>query len=289
MHADSPISGALVCWGNAWLTGHLGLDEAVDRVERSAGPSLVCAVGTPPPWQDPESAPSSRSGEGGGNPSPGHGASPARRGAADPAGPNGGMPAEMPLRRFLAELKIAGLRAFRLALPVAGDPLGLTGPPSFNSAAIEAGEAAIAVLPRGCVGLIPSQDRRGSSYVGVLWSALEAAPAAPDVPSLAEAEHALTMAMHTATETLASVEGPRQAHPGTALKTADGTLAPGYPARAHRVAALSARLSSVLRLADERGLTSAQVSARGDALRDLDRAVRRARVAAHHAILDPTL
>ncbi|GAA3423396.1 hypothetical protein ACWDTT_38070 [Streptosporangium sandarakinum] len=237
MHPDSQISATLVCWGNAWLTGQVGLDEAVDRVERRGGPQLV-ATGT---------------------------------------GDTG-------LRGFLADLRMDGMKSLRLALPVPGDPLGLTGPPPFNSAAIEAGQAAIAVFPDRCVGLVPASDRRGSSYAGVRWSALAASANAPDVPSLAEAEHALTMAMRTATDTLLGLGGPTQGHPRP--RDADDGLAPGYPARAHRVAALAARLAAVLRVADDRGLTSGQIAARGAALRDLDRAVRRARVAAHHAITE---
>ncbi|GAA4235494.1 hypothetical protein FHR32_003216 [Streptosporangium album] len=237
MHPDSPISATLVCWGNAWLTGQAGLDEAVDRVERLAGPQLV-------------------------------------------AGETG----DLPLRAFLADLRVEGMRSLRLALPVPGDPLGLTGPPPFNSAAIEAGQAAIAVLPSRCLGLVPMRDRRGSSYAGVRWSVLEAGTSAPDVPSLAEAEHTLTLTMRSATDALLGVEGPAQGH--RRVSAVDDGLAPGYPARAHRVAALAARLSAVLRIADDRGLTSAQLTTRSDALRDLDRAVRRARVAAHHAITE---
>jgi hypothetical protein len=66
-----------------------------------------------------------------------------------------------------------------------------------------------------------------------------------------------------------------------------GGLAPGYPGRAHRVSALAERLGAALRLAGERGLTSGEIAARNAALRDLDRAVRRAMIAAHHAILEP--
>jgi hypothetical protein len=50
----------------------------------------------------------------------------------------------------------------RLALPVPGDPLGLGGPPAFNLAAIEAGEAVVA----GTVGLVPEVDART-----VVWRA----------------------------------------------------------------------------------------------------------------------
>ncbi|WP_214409987.1 hypothetical protein [Sphaerisporangium fuscum] len=237
MHPDSPISATLVAWGNAWLAGHVGLDEAVDRLERAAGPQVVSSEVT-----------------------------------------------ETPLRGFLADLRVEGLTALRLALPSTGDPLGLTGPPPFTIAAVDAGQAATAVLPDRCLGLVPSPDRRGSSYSGIRWTAMPADPTPPDVPGLAEAEHALTIAMRAATDALLSVEGPVAGQP--AIRTTDDGLAPGYPARAHRVAALTARLASVLRLAGERGLTSGQVAVRAAALRDLDRAVRRARVAAHNALIE---
>jgi hypothetical protein len=90
--------------------------------------------------------------------------------------------------------------------------------------------------------------------------------------------------MRAATDALLGVEGPAQGH--RRVKIVSDGLAPGYPARAHRVAALAARLDAVLRVADDRGLTSGQITARDHALRDLDRAVRRARVAAHHAITE---
>ncbi|MDH2426743.1 hypothetical protein [Sphaerisporangium sp. TRM90804] len=238
MHPDSPISATLVAWGNAWLAGHVGLDEAVDRLERAAGPQVVSTEVT-----------------------------------------------ETPLRGFLADLRVEGMTALRLALPAAGDPLGLTGPAPFTVAAVDAGQAATAVLSGRCLGLIPGPDRRGSSYSGIRWAAMPASATPPDVPSLAEAEHALTMSMRAATDALLSVEGPGRAQPS--LNAADDGLAPGYPARAHRVAALTARLASVLRVADERGLTSGQVAVRREAFLDLDRAVRRARVAAHNAITEP--
>ncbi|WP_449061035.1 hypothetical protein [Planomonospora algeriensis] len=139
MHPDSPISATLVCWGNAWLAGQTGLDQAADRVERQAGPQLV----------------------------------------ATPGG-------DVPLRIVLADLRGDGLAALRLALPAAGDPLGLTGPAPFTSAAVDAGQAVTAVLPGRCLGLVPAPDRRGSSYSGVRWSVFEASTAVPDVPSLAE-------------------------------------------------------------------------------------------------------
>ncbi|MEV5412462.1 hypothetical protein AB0K60_26965 [Thermopolyspora sp. NPDC052614] len=255
MCSDSPISATLVAWGNAWLGGHVGLDEAVDRVERAGGPQLVATAAPAADHRHDPSAP------------------PPVPGVAPPG-------AEVPLRAFLAELRPHGLRALRLALPVPGDPLGLTGPAAFNAGAIDAGEAAIAELADGCVGLIPAPDVRGSSYAGVRWSAMTAAVAVPDLPTLGEAERELHEAMRSATEALSSVHGPAGERP--TLRHGEG-LAPGYPPRAHRVAALCSRLAAILDAADDRGLTAGQIAARSQALRDLDRAVRRARLACHHA------
>ncbi len=190
-----------------------------------------------------------------------------------------------PLRKYLANLRSEGLREFRLALPAPGDPLGLSGPPPFNAAALDAGQAVIAVLADRNLGLVPRPDRRGSSYVGVLLEVHDAGPVRHDLPSLAEAERELSDAMRSATEALTSVEGPAQSRPEGVAR--GGELAPGYPGRAHRVSTLATRLGSVLRLADDRGLTSGQLAVRDAALRELDRAVRRALVAAHHAIFEP--
>ncbi|WUH99216.1 hypothetical protein OHR68_37850 [Spirillospora sp. NBC_00431] len=242
---------ALVAWGNAWLTGHVGLDEAVDAVEKSAGPQIL-----------------------------------------------GGEPAEVTLRRGLGDLRVGGMAALRLALPEPGDPLGLTGPPSLNRAAIDAGAAVVAVLGDRAIGLVPAEDRRGSSYVGVRWTTHDAAPGPPDVPPLADADRQLTLAMRDATEALLTVDDHAGAPPEitdalAALRDpdrGDHPLAPGYPPRAHRVAALAGRLSLVVDLArqmDDGGLTADQTRRRGEALRLLDGAVRRALVAACNSAFDP--
>ncbi|WP_141956091.1 hypothetical protein [Actinoallomurus bryophytorum] len=248
-------SAALVAWGNAWLTGHVGLDEAVDVVERLDGPHVAA-----------------------------------------------GLPAEsgdMPLRGALAALRVAGLSALRLALPAPGDPLGLTGPPAFNTAAIEAEEAVLLTIRDQTFGLIPTEDRRGSSYVGTRWTMHETRSAVADTPLLPEADHRLTVAVREATESLMSVDGtlewrPEIAEALGALRDSHhheqvGGLAPGYPARAHRVAALAGRLAVVVDLArgtEGATLSAAQVRHRAEALRDLDHAVRRAQVAACNSVLD---
>ena len=264
---DGPVGDAadaataLVAWGNAWLTGHVGLDEGVDAAERVAGPQIVSDLT-----------------------------------AAAPAG--GPAPGEVPLRRALGELRVSGLSGLRLALPAPGDPLGLTGPPEFNRAAIEAGAAVVAVLSDRTVGLVPCEDRRGSSYVGVRWQAWTVPSGTPDVPPLPDADRQLTLAMRDATEVLLTVDDVGGVPPEIADALADlrdperggHPLAPGYPQRAHRVAALAGRLALVVELArrlDGRGLTAEQTRRRGEALRMLDRAVRRARVAACNSAFDP--
>jgi hypothetical protein len=246
------VATALVAWGNAWLTGHVGLDEAVDAVEKIAGPQIL----------------------------------------------RGGAPREVTLRRGLGDLRVDGMSGLRLALPAPGDPLGLTGPPVLNRAALDAGAAVIAVLPGRAVGLVPAEDRRGSSYVGVRWEPHDAAPGTPDVPPLPDADRQLTLAMRDATEVLLTVDDVAGAQPEITDALADlrdpdrndHPLAPGYPQRAHRVAALAQRLSLVVDLArrmDGHALTAEQTRRRADALRLLDRAVRRARVAACNSAFDP--
>ncbi|MFC5749194.1 hypothetical protein [Actinomadura rugatobispora] len=265
---DGPVNDAgdaataLVAWGNAWLTGHVGLDEGVDAVEKVAGPQIVSGL------------------------------------TAVPAGAAGAPPGEVPLRRALGDLRVCGLAGLRLALPAPGDPLGLTGPPDFNRAAIDAEAAVIAVLPDRTIGLVPGEDRRGSSYVGVRWRSWDGAPGTPDVPALPDADRQLTLAMRDATEVLLTVDDVTGVPPEIADALADlrdpdrgdHPLAPGYPQRAHRVAALAGRLALVVDLArrlDAHGLTADQMRRRSEALRMLDRAVRRARVAACNSAFDP--
>lgn len=245
----------LAAWTNSWLAGHIGVDEAVDAVEHAHGPQVLAGRAT------------------------------------DPAEPD-----EVPLREHLAALRAAGLSGVRLALPVSGDPLGMSGPPPLNAAGIEAGEVALADIPGEPLGLVPAEDRRGSSYVGVRWTAHTASPGIPDTPPLPEAEQQLTLAMRDATETLLQLDVPRW-HPEAAETLAalrEGPadeppvdLPPGYPPRAHRVAALAARLALALEIAQsgEGGAVAAgEMAGRREALRELGRAIRRARVAAYNCV-----
>uniref|UniRef100_UPI00035FEBCF hypothetical protein n=1 Tax=Nocardiopsis lucentensis TaxID=53441 RepID=UPI00035FEBCF len=159
-------SAPLVAWGNAWLSGHVGLDDAVDAVERRGGPSLI---GTVP---------------------------------ADDLPFDSGVP----LRSALVRLGGLGLSVFRLALPTWGDPLGLVGPKELNQAAVEAREGVLVQLAGEQVGLVPTPDRRGSSYVGVSWTPFRATNAVPQVPDLAEAEQRLKLTLLEVTRALEGVD-----------------------------------------------------------------------------------
>ncbi len=248
-------SAPLVTWGNAWLCGQAGLDDAVGAVERRTGPHVI--------------------------------------GVAD-----SGLPFESgaPLRSALARLRALGLVAFRLSLPIPGDPLGLVGTAELNKAAIDAREAVLLEMTDQHVGFVPAEDRRGSSYAGVAWTPYRAADRTPEPVPLADAEHQLTTAMRECANLFDQVDdiagwNPEITHALENLRDAGRQptegLAPAHPQRAHRLAAQADRLAVVVRLASEdndRGLATSQMSARMEALRILDRAVRRARVASYGAV-----
>lgn len=252
-----PFSAVLAAWGNAWLTGHIGLDEAADAIEDACGPGVV--TGVP------------------------------------------GEPGDVPLRRGLAALRGHGMTALRLAKPAAGDPLGLAGPRELTVAAVEAGEAVLAEGDGTCLGLVPEEDHRGSSYVGTRWLGHPANPVNRSaVPSLAEADRELTLALRAAATELASggpaSSGETEVRPELAdalmsLRDAQrhtpNGLAPGYPGRAHRVAALAGRLTIVVDAALTDTTTYTADDGRRATLRDLDHAVRRALVAACDSVFEP--
>ena len=246
-------SAPLVAWGNSWLTGHVGLDEAVDAVERRGGPNLIGTV-------SPSDLP---------------------------------FDSGVPLRTALVRLRGLGLSAFRLALPTWGDPLGLVGPAELNQGAIEAQEGVLVQLAERQVGLVPSADRRGSSYVGVSWRPYPANDALPQVPDLAEAERLLKLTLVSVADRLQGVDDVASFSPTVHRALGDlgdagvPPLAHGYPPRAHRVAVQAERLAKVVRLAEPgsgRGMDAHQIELRARALHELDAALRRALVAAHAAI-----
>ncbi|MFI1579121.1 hypothetical protein [Embleya sp. NPDC020630] len=255
MHAE-PRSGLLVAWGNALLAGHVPPDDAVTEIVGTDEPHRVTGV-------------------------------PGESGAVG-------------LSLALGRLRASGVRGLRLALPVAGDPLALPGPPAFNDLALDAGEAAITVgAPGVAYGLVPSVTRHGTAddaTVRVAWTMFEVADRPAPGPFLAEAERELAEAMRDTIEDLARLDvagsGPaaQRALAGLYRKDSDTRIAPGHPGRAGRVLDQARRIHTVIRVAsgeDGGAVSAAEISARLLALAPLERACRRAMVAAYSAALEP--
>jgi hypothetical protein len=200
----------------------------------------------------------------------------------------------------LGRLRALGVTGLRLALPVAGHPLGLSGPPEFNARAMAAGQAVLTV-GGAWLGLVPEVHEAGPAgdvHVDVEWQCLPVRDAPPaDVPSLGEAERELAEALRDATEALARLDvaaaGPaaQAALDAYRARSERGreVLAPGYPPRAVRVLALAQRVATLVDIAaDGHGgaVSASQIAARAELLRPVERTARRAQVAAYNAYLE---
>jgi hypothetical protein len=211
-----------------------------------------------------------------------------------------GEPAPVGLTLALGRLRALGVTGLRLALPVAGHPLGLAGPPEFNARAMAAGEAVLAV---GAValGLVPEVHEAGpvgDLHVDVEWQCLPVRDAPPaDVPSLGEAERELAEALRDATDALAQLDvagaGPAaqaalEAYRARAERGRE-VLAPGYPPRAVRVLELAQRVAALVSIASDGhggAVSASQIAARAELLRPVERTARRAQVAAYNAYVE---
>ncbi|MEV6109404.1 hypothetical protein AB0M28_32560 [Streptomyces sp. NPDC051940] len=218
-----------------------------------------------------------------------------------------GLPGEagpVGLTLALGRLRALGATGLRVALPAPGHPLGLSGPPEFNAAALQAEEAVI-VSGGPALGLVPevyAVGPDGDTHVEVTWRCLAVRDAPPaDVPSLGEAERELAEAMREATDVLTRLD---VAGAGPAARAAlaayqaraeagRGALAPGYPPRATRVLELAQRVGALMAIASapetaEHGaaVTASEIAARRDALRPVERTARRAQVAAYNAFVE---
>lgn len=198
----------------------------------------------------------------------------------------------------LARLRSAGVTGLRLVLPVPGDLLGLPGPAEFNVDALDAGEA---VLVDGgppsaeAWGLIPAvQAENPDDCVGtaVHWQAARVNPTPSPTPTLGEAERELAETMRAATDALDALDvarwRPEAADRISEIRSGRNTdlLAPGYPARAHRVLALAQRVAAIAELAaddDGAAFNLGGIAGRDAELRALARAARRAQLAAYNA------
>jgi hypothetical protein len=191
-----------------------------------------------------------------------------------------------PLSRALAELRIGGARSFGLALPVAGDPVGIGGPRGFSTAALETGEAVVA----GETGLVPR--RVGGA---VEWTAYPASPR--QLTDVGEADRGLRLSLRDAASALAELDvarwRPEVADELMALRSpVDLPLPEATPPRAVRLASLATRCRAIVGLAledDGGSITAAEADARRSALLPLDRAARRGLVAACSASVWPPL
>ncbi|MGW1074215.1 hypothetical protein [Streptomyces sp. NPDC002537] len=217
-----------------------------------------------------------------------------------------GEPGPVGLTLALGRLRALGATGLRLALPVPGHPLGLSGPPEFNARAMEAEEAVIA--PGAALGLVPEVYEVGPAgdvHVEVTWHCLPVRDTPPaDVPSLGEAERELAEALRDATEVLTRLDvagsGPvaqaaLEAYRARAERGRE-VLAPGYPPRAVRVLELAQRVGALVSIAYEPGdregrehggaVSASEIAARAAALRPVERTARRAQVAAYNAMAE---
>ena len=191
-----------------------------------------------------------------------------------------GQPEPVPLILALGLLRAERAKAAGLALPEPGDPVGLGGPPAFNAEALEVGEAV--VLDGVDLGLVPV--RAGA---GVVWRCLTAHQRR-QVPDLAEADTGLRGALPRAADELAALDvarwRPEVADELMALRRPQELAVPdGMDPRAQRMVALATRCRTIvdLALSDDGGsVTAAEADRRRAALLPLDRAARRALVAA---------
>ncbi|MYS35554.1 hypothetical protein K388_02566 [Streptomyces sp. KhCrAH-43] len=200
----------------------------------------------------------------------------------------------------LGRLRALGVSGFRVALPVPGHPLGLSGPADFNTRALEAEEAVVTYgAPYGLVPEVREAGPAGDVHVDVVWHCLAVREAPPaDVPSLGEAERELAEALRDATALLSRLDvagsGPVaeaavDAYRARAERGRE-VLAPGYPPRAVRVLELAQRVGLLISVAHENGhggaVSASEMAARGEALRPVERVARRAQVAAYNAYVE---
>lgn len=238
--AGLPASARLAWWGTSWLRGHVVTDLLLDAVIGADATHTVAGLGA--------------------------------------LGLSEGDAAET-LVTGLARLRAEGATSLGAAFPVEGDLLGLGGPRALNAAALEAGEA---VLAGGAgLGLVPV--RVGAA---VTWMAYPADRR--QLPDVGEADRGLRAALLETAAELARLEvarwrpevadllmNLRHRHPVTAP--------PGVPARCVELAARGLQAVEIVEFAleDDGGAVSiAEARGRRDALVPLERAGRRALVAA---------
>jgi hypothetical protein len=200
------------------------------------------------------------------------------------------------LEGLLTALREAGVSALRVVLPVPGDPLGLPGPPAFNTAALDAGECVVA-SSGSAWGAVPEVTEFGSEWEPghlVTWQVRPVAESRHlGADGLADAERALKEGLLEATSRLTRLDvaalGPDAAEELRRLRRAEippGILPAGTPARSLQVLSTAGRLRAVLSLAardDGAAVNVFEAQERARTLRELDVVCRHAVVAAVNA------
>lgn len=235
-----PASARLAWWATSWLRGHVVTDLLLDAV---IGPDATHVVS----------------------------------GLAELGlGGDGSTESLVP---GLARLRAEGATGLGAAFPTEGDPVGLGGPLSFNDAALDVGEAVV-VLDAG-IGLVPR--RVGAAVTWVAYPADRR-----QLPDVGEADRALRAALLETADALAALDvarwRPEVADRLLNLRHRNPLSGPaGIPPRCIELAARGLQAIEIVELAfeDVGGAVSAwEVEQRWAALRPLDRAGRRALVAA---------
>lgn len=209
-----------------------------------------------------------------------------------------GHPPEATMAEAVGWLLDAEPRQLSLVLPVAGDPLGLSGTGGFAEAALLAESGITVECAAGWFGLVPEPDLRGSSYRGVRWrlhptpSALMPAVGADPQRIVEQADRALRRALRAATEALAGVDLAQwrdesvagRSAADAAIRAKPRPLPPAWPVAARVLAERSLALWRVVRVAalDAGAASASGSSVRSAALRDLSHAVREAAMTAYN-------
>ncbi|MFY0405547.1 hypothetical protein [Solicola sp. PLA-1-18] len=188
--------------------------------------------------------------------------------------------ATTPLILAWGRLRSRGATGARPVVVEPGDLIGLAGPPSFNGAALDVGEAV--VVEGSGLGLVPSVVG-----AGVFWQVHEARGGA-HVPSVAEAERALREQLAHTAGALVELDvarwRPEIADALSELRSSsDPVLPDGYSPRATRVAGLASRCLTIGTLAADvptGAVSSWEHDQREQHLVALRRAARHALVAA---------
>ncbi len=179
----------------------------------------------------------------------------------------------------LAELRRLGATAVGAAFPAEGDPVGLGGPATFNTDALEVGEAV--VVEGTGLGLVP--HRTGAA---VAWTVHPAGRR--QLPDVGEADRALRAGLLESAEALADLDVARW-RPDVADRLMDLrhreaiATPPGVPTRCVDLAARGLQATAIVELAledDGGSITAIEAQQRRAALVPLDRAGRRALTAA---------